>query len=96
MDLELFLVVLGLFVLLLIASLLVPVARRLNFPFTVLLAAAGVALGICVLIIPDKESIGIAGDFLHALENLDITSEAVFFLFLPALIWKDLIARLKS
>ncbi len=44
MDLELFLVVLGLFVLLLIASLLVPVARRLNFPFTVLLAAAGVAL----------------------------------------------------
>ena len=45
MDLQLYLVVLGLFVLLLIASLLQPAARRLNFPFTVLLAAAGVLLG---------------------------------------------------
>ncbi|MBT3927972.1 MAG: cyclic nucleotide-binding domain-containing protein [Rhodospirillaceae bacterium] len=89
MDLHLFLVVLGLFVLLFIASLLVPVARRLNFPFTVLLAAAGVVLGIVVLVIPDKSSAGIAGDFLHAVENLDITSEAVFFLFLPALIFES-------
>jgi len=89
MGLHLFLVVLGLFVLLFIASLLVPVARRLNFPFTVLLAAAGVVLGIIVLVIPDKSSAGIAGDFLHAVENLDITSEAVFFLFLPALIFES-------
>ncbi len=89
MDLHLFLVVLGLFVLLLIASLLQPVARRLNFPFTVLLAAAGVVLGVIVMVIPDKSSAGIAGDFLHAVENLDITSEAVFFLFLPALIFES-------
>jgi CPA1 family monovalent cation:H+ antiporter len=89
MDLHLFLVVLGLFVLLLIASLLQPVARRLNFPFTVLLAAAGVVLGVIVMVIPDKSSAGIAGDFLHAIENLDITSEAVFFLFLPALIFES-------
>ena len=89
MDLHLFLVVLGLFVLLLIASLLQPVARRLYFPFTVLLAAAGVVLGVIVLVIPDKSSAGIAGDFLHAIENLDITSEAVFFLFLPALIFES-------
>jgi len=89
MGLHLFLVVLGLFVLLFFASLLVPVARRLNFPFTVLLAAAGVVLGIIVLVIPDKSSAGIAGDFLHAVENLDITSEAVFFLFLPALIFES-------
>ena len=80
---------LGLFVLLLIASLLQPVARRLNFPFTVLLAAAGVVLGVIVLVIPDKSNAGIAGDFLHAIENLDITSEAVFFLFLPALIFES-------
>ena len=89
MVLHLFLVVLGLFVLLLIASLLQPVARRLNFPFTVLLAAAGVVLGVIVLVIPDKSNAGIAGDFLHAIENLDITSEAVFFLFLPALIFES-------
>jgi CPA1 family monovalent cation:H+ antiporter len=89
MGLQLFLVVLGLFVLLFIASLLVPVARRLNFPFTVLLAAAGVVLGIVVLLVPDKGSAGIAGDFLLAIENLDITSEAVFFLFLPALIFES-------
>ena len=62
MGLQLFQVVLGLFVLLFIASLLVPVARRLNFPFTVLLAAAGVVLGIVVLLVPDKGSAGIAGD----------------------------------
>ena len=89
MDLHLFLVVLGIFVLLLIASLLQPAAKRLNFPFTVLLAAAGVVLGVIVMVVPDKESAGIAGDFLHAIENLDITSEAVFFLFLPALIFES-------
>ena len=89
MDLHLFLVVLGLFVLLFIASLLLPVARRLNFPFTVMLAAVGVILGVMVLLIPDKSGGGIAGDFLYAIENLNITSEAVFFLFLPALIFES-------
>lgn len=89
MDLHLFLVVLGLFVLLFISSLLVPVARRLKFPFTVMLAAVGVILGVMVLLIPDKSSGGIAGDFLYAIENLNITSEAVFFLFLPALIFES-------
>ena len=82
MKMHLFLVVLGLFVLLFIASLLLPVVRRLNFPFTVMLAAVGVILGVMVLLIPDKRGGGIAGDFLYAIENLNITSEAVFFLFL--------------
>jgi len=86
---HLYLVVLGLFALLLIASLLLPVANRMNFPFTVLLAGAGVLLGVVVLVVGDPSGAGIAGDFLIAIQDLGITSEAVFFLFLPALIFES-------
>lgn len=86
---NLYLIVLGLFALLLLAGLLMPLAKKLNFPFTVLLAAAGVILGIIIIAIDKPTSGGIAGDFILAIQNLGITSEAVFFLFLPALIFES-------
>ncbi len=64
---NLYLIVLGLFALLLLAGLLMPLAKKLNFPFTVLLAAAGVALGIIVIVIDKPTSGGIAGDFILAI-----------------------------
>jgi len=50
---QIYLVVIGLFGLLLIASLLQPLARRINFPFTVLLALAGVVLGVIVMLVDE-------------------------------------------
>ncbi|MDX1301249.1 cation:proton antiporter [Photobacterium sp.] len=84
-----FLLVLGLVGLLTIASLLLPIANRINFPYTVLLAAAGSLLGGIVLAMSGVQAPGILGDFLASLEALDITSEAVFFVFLPALIFES-------
>ncbi|MCH7929470.1 MAG: cation:proton antiporter [Proteobacteria bacterium] len=82
-------VVLGLTGLLAITSLLLPVARRLNFPFTVLLAAVGVVFGFAVNVLKGTEGLWILGDFVTALDNFSITSEAVFFLFLPALVFES-------
>ncbi|WP_299017564.1 cation:proton antiporter [uncultured Photobacterium sp.] len=86
---ETFLLVLGLVGLLTIASLLLPIANRINFPYTVLLAVAGCLLGGIVMAASDIHPPGIVGDFLAALEALDITSEVVFFVFLPALIFES-------
>lgn len=86
---ETFLLVLGLVGLLTIASLLLPIANRINFPYTVLLAVAGCLLGGIVLAASGSHPPGIIGDFLSALEALDITSEVVFFVFLPALIFES-------
>lgn len=81
--------VLGLAGLLFIASFLLPLANRLNFPYTVLLAVAGSGLGAIVLAVGEVEGLWIIGDFLNALDEFDITSEAVFFVFLPALIFES-------
>ncbi len=81
--------ILGLAGLLTIASLLQPVAIRLNFPYTVLLAAAGIVLGVVVLFMKDVERFWMIGDFLLSLESFRITSDAVFFIFLPALIFES-------
>ncbi|MCW8328989.1 cation:proton antiporter [Photobacterium sp. SDRW27] len=86
---ETFLLVLGLVGLLTIASLLLPIANRINFPYTVLLAVAGSLLGGIVLLTSGTQPPGIVGDFLTALKALDITSEVVFFVFLPALIFES-------
>ncbi|OLQ75501.1 hypothetical protein BIT28_22995 [Photobacterium proteolyticum] len=86
---ETFLLVLGLIGLLTIASLLLPIANRINFPYTVLLAVAGSLLGGIVLATSNLDPPGILGDFLTSLEALDITSEVVFFVFLPALIFES-------
>ncbi|MEH6822412.1 MAG: cation:proton antiporter [Motiliproteus sp.] len=84
-----FFLVLGLVGLLTIASLLLPLANRINFPYTVLLALAGSLLGVLVLAWTEPDRVGLPGDFLNALETLDITSEVVFFVFLPALIFES-------
>ncbi len=86
---ETFLLVLGLVGLLTIASLLLPIANRINFPYTVLLAVAGCMLGGIVLATSNLDPPGILGDFLTSLEAMDITSEVVFFVFLPALIFES-------
>lgn len=81
--------ILGLAGLLTIASILLPIAQRLNFPYTVLLAVAGSVLGGIVLVVGDLEGLWLLGDFLKAIDQFDITSDLVFFVFLPTLIFES-------
>ena len=79
--------------LLALVSLLPPLARRLNLPYTVLLAAVGCALGGMVLALGEAEThMGMAGDFLAALGHLDISGEAFLYIFLPTLLFEAALA----
>ena len=86
---ETFFLILGLVGLLTVSSLMLPLANRLNFPYTVLLALAGCFLGLLVLVLDDGGQTGLLADFFRSLRALDITSEVVFFVFLPALVFES-------
>lgn len=86
-DLGLWSTVLGLTGLLMLAVLMLPAARRLDFPYTVLLAAVGVLIGLLDLLTVSAE-LPVIGDFFAALRSIEITAEAVFFIFLPALVFE--------
>ena len=79
--------ILGLIGLLTLVSLLLPLAKRLNFPFTVLLAAVGIVLGLIIEIIGEHPGGWIFGNFLTGLEGLGVTSDIILFVFLPTLIF---------
>ena len=76
--------VLGLSLLLGGAVLLLPLAKKLRFPFTVLLAVAGIILGILAQLLPAGGSVVIT-----AVSSLSLTSDAVFFVFLPVLVFES-------
>ncbi|MCC5871906.1 MAG: cyclic nucleotide-binding domain-containing protein [Gammaproteobacteria bacterium] len=82
-ELGLWSTVLGLTGLLMLAVLMLPAARRLDFPYTVLLAAVGVFIGLLDLLTVSAE-LPVIGDFFAALRGIEITAEAVFFIFLAA------------
>ena len=71
------LTILGLMGLLAFAVLLVPASKSLSFPYTVLLAGAGLLLGLCEIAIAGRFT-GPIQDFLSALNSIQITSEVVF------------------
>ncbi len=85
------LIVFGLTGLLALTSLLPPLARRLRLPYSVLLAVAGSILGILVLTGGGPGSM-IATDFLRALSELRISSEAFIIIFLPVLLFEAALA----
>jgi len=78
--------VFGIIGLLGLASLMLPLAQRLKIPHTVLLAAIGCILGIIGMGV-DFDRFGILGDFLSGLKGIEITSDAVLYIFLPGLIF---------
>ena len=84
---DLFATILGVIGLLAISSVLLPVATRINFPFTVLLALIGAVLG-AVVVAFGHTDIWLIGDFMRSVSSLEITSDAVFFLFLPTLVFE--------
>jgi CPA1 family monovalent cation:H+ antiporter len=80
--------ILGLFGLLTIAVLMLPVTRQLRLPYTVFIAAIGIGLGIALGTMKETE-LGVISDFLNAAASFGLTSEIVFFLFLPALVFES-------
>ena len=85
------LVVFGFATLLLLVSVLVPVAKRLQLPFTVLLALVGAGLGF----VTTQGSDGGSGSLVvHSLNALKIPAEGFLYVFLPPLLFAGgLIAR---
>lgn len=86
------LLVFGITGLLALAVLVVPLAARLKIPFTVMLAAVGVLIGLGSEMILLAPELGFLHEFILALNSLEITSEAVFFVFLPALVFESALA----
>jgi len=86
------LLVLGITGLLALAVLVVPLAARLKLPFTVMLAAVGILIGLGSEIILHVEWLGFLHEFIEALHSMEITSDAVFFIFLPALVFESALA----
>lgn len=75
----------GLFAL---VSLLPPLARRLDLPYTVLLALVGSAIGILLIAFGDSGEAGIAQDLVSGLEQFDLPGEAFLYIFLPPLLFE--------
>ncbi|MFM2041998.1 MAG: putative Na+/H+ antiporter NhaP [Pseudomonadota bacterium] len=76
--------------LLVLVSLLPPLAQRLRLPYSVLLAVVGVAIGTIVQLAGQAvgERAGALGDFLAALGGLEMTSAAFLYIFLPVLLFE--------
>jgi CPA1 family monovalent cation:H+ antiporter len=83
--------VLGLFGLLTIAVLMLPVSRPIRIPYTVFLAAIGIMLGLSLDLVQDHE-LGIISDLFRAFGSFALSSEIIFFVFLPALVFESALA----
>ena len=77
------LAVFGFAVLLALVSLLVPIARRVSLPFTVLLALVGSALGFAAL----EGGSGASDYFILSLKEMRIPAEGFLYVFLPPLLF---------
>lgn len=88
---ELTLSIFALFGLLAIAVLMLPLTRRIGIPYTVFLAAIGIGLGLVLQAMHGAE-MGVLGDFLEGASSFGLTSEVIFFVFLPALVFESALA----
>jgi len=80
--------ILGLFGLITIAVLVLPLSKRYKFPYTVLLAIVGILLGLLTGATHGLH-LGPLSDLFHSFESFNLTSEIIIFVFLPALIFES-------
>ena len=80
--------ILGLFGLITIAVLILPLSKRYKFPYTVLLAVVGIVLGLLTTATHGLH-LGPVSDLFHSFKSFDLTSEIIIFVFLPALIFES-------
>jgi monovalent cation:H+ antiporter, CPA1 family len=78
--------------LLAIVSFLPAAARRLNLPFSVLLAATGCILGAVVAGVSTAHPIGMLGDFITALGGIELSPGLFLYIFLPTLLFESALA----
>ncbi|WP_373491757.1 cation:proton antiporter [Parasphingorhabdus sp.] len=85
------LTILGLFGLLTIAVIMLPISRPARIPYTVFLAIIGILLGFGLGFLQAR-NFGIISDLFHAFGSFALTSEIIFFIFLPALVFESALA----
>ena len=87
------LTVLGLFGLMTISVLVLPLSRKIKMPYTVLLALLGIIIGLADnwLGISQSDS-GIVSEFFSSFDSFELTSGIIFFIFLPVLIFEASLA----
>ena len=72
-----------------IVSILMPVAERLNTPYTVLLAAVGLVIGSVILVFESAPTKLLLDNYDRwIIDSIGIDSEAVLFIFLPVLLFE--------
>ncbi len=84
--------VFGIIGLLALVGFLPAIARRINLPYTVLLAVVGLSLGGIIVVARNTAGLGVLGDFLHALGDLAIPADAFLAIFLPTLLFETALA----
>jgi len=84
---EIGLVLLIVALLLVVVSLLQPAAGRLGVPHSVLLAIVGIAIGTGAAALDMREP-GAVGEFVRAIDGLDLTATAILYVFLPVLLFQ--------
>lgn len=78
--------------LLALISFLPSVAARVRLPYAVVLAAVGLTLGVAVKLAPNAHGPGPLADFFLSLQQLDVASETLLYIFLPILLFETSVA----
>jgi len=87
------LTVLGLFGLMTISVLILPLSRKVKMPYTVLLALLGIIIGLTDNWLGISGSnAGIVSEFFSSFDTFELTSGVIFFIFLPVLIFEASLA----
>ena len=87
------LTVLGLFGLMTISVLVLPLSRKIKMPYTVLLALLGIIIGLADNWLGISQSdTGIVSEFFSSFDSFELTSGIIFFIFLPVLIFEASLA----
>ena len=85
--------VLGLFSLMTIAVLILPLSKKVKIPYTVLLALVGIIIGFLNSFLGGTQTeLGFVSELFHSFESFNLTSGVIFFVFLPVLIFEASLA----
>jgi len=85
---EVILTVFGVTILLGLVSLLLPLAERLSFPYAVMLALVGIALGALTSLASGAAHGTVLGDIIGTLNHFEPSAETLLAIFLPPLLFE--------
>ena len=85
---DIVLVVFAFAALLVLVSVLLPLAARIGIPYAVLLVITGCAIGAAIRTVGPDVEMGPLSNILEALAGFNLTSQAFLYIFLPALLFE--------